>query len=140
MLQLVGKKMPIRNFHKDGSKAEHGQVFVFGSNLAGIHGAGAAKAALGYGAVMGIGRGRIYNSYAIPTKDEDMETLPLRIIKIAVAEFLVHAAATFPDQFFVTRIGCGLAGYRNEDIAPMFLGAPINCSFADEWKPWLGEK
>lgn len=111
-----------------------GHVFVFGSNLAGIHGAGAALDAVRkYGAVHGVGTGLRGDSYAIPTKDEHIDTLPLDWIESYVAVFLTFAAAHPERQFFVTRIGCGLAGYTDAQIGPMFRGAPSNCELPHGW-------
>jgi len=102
-------------------------IFVFGSNLAGRHGKGAALyAAMHYGAMRGVGVGRTGNSYAIPTKDREIRTLPLEQIRQHVGEFLQYAAAHPTDSFLVTAIGCGLAGYSASQIAPMFSGATEN--------------
>lgn len=116
---------------KDGK-----QIFVFGSNLAGIHGAGSAKeASLNYGAVYGVGVGRTGNSYAIPTKDLNLKTLPLEVIKLYVEQFINYAKKNSDLQFIVVRIGCGLAGYTASDISPMFKDAPKNCILPDEgWR------
>lgn len=109
-------------------------IFVFGSNLSGIHGAGAARCALDeHGAVWGQGVGLQGQSYAIPTKDENIETLPLDVIEGYVEEFLDFAFEHPEMTFEVTRIGCGLAGYTNEDIAPMFANAPDNCVLHKDW-------
>lgn len=109
-------------------------IFVFGSNLAGRHGAGAAKAALKYhGAIYGQGIGLQGNSYAIPTKDENLKTLPLKEIKFHVDVFLVHAQNNPHVNFRLTAIGCGLAGYRPTQIAPMFAGAPPNVQMPEEF-------
>jgi hypothetical protein len=111
--------------------------FVFGSNLAGRHGAGAAKEArLKYGAIYGQEVGIQGRSYAIPTKDHKLHTLPLTIIESFVDQFIYLASAWDNKIFFVTRVGCGLAGYKNEDIAPMFKRAPSNCILADSWIKW----
>ena len=116
-------------------------TLVFGSNLAGVHGAGAAKYALEHkGAVWGIGFGLYGQSFAIPTKDRRIQTLSLERIEQWVKEF--KKQATFDWQhldFQVTCIGCGLAGLKHEDIAPMFTGSPENCHFDTLWKPWLGD-
>jgi len=102
-------------------------VFVFGSNLAGRHGAGAAKAALKYhGAIYGHGVGPQGNSYAIPTKDEILHPLTLLQIKWYVELFLLYAKNNPDIVFNLTAIGCGLAGYKPEQIAPMFKDAPPN--------------
>lgn len=112
-------------------------IFVFGSNLAGIHGSGAARTAFEkHGAVTGIGRGRYHNSYAIPTKNHSIMALPLVWINSYVAEFMCYADA-FDLEFQVTRVGCGLAGYKDEQIAPMFVLAPLNCFFDEKWKQYL---
>ena len=116
-------------------------IFVFGSNLRGVHGAGAAYHALkNEGAVPGQGVGHYGNSYAIPTKDFRIETLPLKSIEYYVDGFILYARYNQHLQFKVTRIGCGLAGYTNEDIAPMFANAPENCHFDMEWKSYLPGK
>lgn len=110
-------------------------IFVFGSNEAGIHGAGAAlEARQKHGAKLGIGFGHVGNSFAIPTKDENIKTLPLSIIKKYVEMFLAYAKATPENTYQVTRIGCGLAGYKDSDIAPMFKDAPENCKLPDGWR------
>ncbi|MHA2066213.1 MAG: A1S_2505 family phage non-structural protein [Candidatus Thorarchaeota archaeon] len=109
-------------------------VFVFGSNLAGRHGKGAAKCAIDhYGAIYGQGVGRQGSSYAIPTKDKQLRTLPLERIKLFVDCFLFYAARNPDEKFMVTRIGCGLAGYEDKDIAPMFANAPKNCTLPKGW-------
>lgn len=102
------------------------QVFVFGSNLAGRHGKGAALWAKRFGAKNGQGLGRCKQTYAIPTKDRNIQTLPLRQIHGFVAEFIRHAIESENDEFLVTEIGCGLAGYSPRDIAPMFDECPRN--------------
>lgn len=108
-------------------------VFVFGSNLAGRHGAGAAKfARLHRGAEYGVGEGRTGNAYAIPTKDEQLRTLTLPTIAAFVRHFIQYADDNPAILFQVTPIGCGLAGYKRSQIAPMFFGAPPNCIFEDE--------
>lgn len=115
-------------------------IFVFGSNEAGVHGAGAAKHAVDkQGALWGKSYGHYGNSFAIPTKDEYIETMPLDRIQQYVEGFLAYAKGHRKLKFKVTCIGCGLAGYKHEDIAPMFKMAPSNCWFDSKWKPWLGE-
>ena len=95
------------------------EVFVFGSNLAGMHGGGAAYVAFKkFGAIMGCGVGLQGQSYAIPTMQGGVET-----IKPYVDEFITFAA-DHPELFFyVTRIGCGIAGFRDKVIAPLFAKA-----------------
>jgi hypothetical protein len=125
-------------FHKDGTLPQNGEVFVFGSNLAGIHGAGAAKVAhQKFGAVYGVGVGFRDRSYAIPTKDHRIRTMDLDDIAYHVHIFVNDTPKFLPGyEWFVTRIGCGLAGYRDEQIAPMFKDA-VCCSFAEEWRQYL---
>ncbi len=107
-------------------------IFVFGSNLAGRHGKGAALfARMHYGAVYGQGIGLQGRSYAIPTKDTDLRTLPLDEIGRHVRTFLAFAESQSALRFEVTPIGCGLAGYKPADIAPMFLDAPMNCQMPE---------
>ncbi len=74
--------------------------------------------------------------YAIPTKDESLKTLPLHAIDRHVSEFLAYATEHPELRFQVTRIGCGLAGYKDAQIAPMFRGAPENCLLPHGWRTW----
>lgn len=99
------------------------EIFVFGSNLAGIHGAGAAKQALQWGAKHGDGIGLRGQTYAIPTKNHNIETLSLSEIQVFVNSFLESARERQDLTFLVTEIGCGLAGYSPQDIAPLFKEA-----------------
>ena len=93
--------------------------FVFGSNLAGFHGGGAARVAhQRFGAVWGQGVGLQGQSYAIPTMQGGVET-----IRPYVDEFIVFAKQHPELTFLVTRIGCGIAGFTDEDIAPLFKEA-----------------
>jgi hypothetical protein len=111
------------------------EIFVFGSNLAGRHGKGAAlEARLKWGAQYGVGRGFTGNAYAIPTKDEMLKVLPLERIQAYVSIFLNDAAWNPEMTFLVTRIGCGLAGYKDEQIAPLFKNAPENCKLPEGWR------
>jgi len=99
-----------------------GEVFVFGSNKAGTHGAGAARMAHSlFGAPHAAGVGRISKyTYAIPTKGWSLEVLKLEEIQKYVDQFMQHAEQESHNTFLVTEIGCGLAGYTPKDIAPMF--------------------
>lgn len=95
------------------------EVFVFGSNLAGMHGGGAARTALlRFGAVLGQGVGMQGQSYAIPTMQGSVET-----IRPYVEEFIDYAKKHADKTFLVTEIGCGIAGFTPEDIAPLFRDA-----------------
>lgn len=113
-------------------------VFVFGSNLAGRHGKGAALWALQHrGAIYGQGFGRQGNAYGIPTKSEKLETLPLDSIAYYVRLFLDIARATPATSYQLTPIGTGLAGYDAADIAPMFADAPPNVLMPPEFEAIL---
>lgn len=92
------------------------EVFVFGSNLGGMHGGGAARTAYeNFGAVWGEGVGHFGKTYAIPTMQGGVET-----IKPYVDQFIAYAAEHPELTFYVTRIGCGIAGFRDDEIAPLF--------------------
>jgi len=116
------------------------KVFVFGSNQAGNHGAGSAyEAVKHYGAKHGVGEGRRGDSYAIPTKDATLKILPLDKIKAKVEKFLNYAVVHETCEFHVVKIGCGLAGYKESDIAPMFKGASKNVVLPPGWRKMNGE-
>lgn len=125
----------MRNYHKDGTMPTGDKwIWVFGSNLAGRHGAGAAKVAFNnFGAVYGKGSGPTGRSYAIPTKDEKLRVIELVEIEKSVKIFIDYATKNPCLNFFVTRIGCGYAGYTDNQIAPYFKYAPNNCSLPAEW-------
>src|SRR3954466_12977921 len=90
-----------------------GEVFVFGSNLAGKHGAGAAALAKQrFGAVEGQGTGLMGQSFAIATKDEKLNVMPIWKIDAQVKRFLKFAEEHSELTFLVTALGCGLAGYK----------------------------
>ncbi|HEY4307725.1 MAG TPA: hypothetical protein VGM82_24835 [Gemmatimonadaceae bacterium] len=110
-------------------------VFVFGSNRAGIHGGGAANVAFKeYSARWGQGEGLAGRSYAIPTKDERIDTLPLRFVAEYVRSFVEFAVERPYLTFAVTRVGCGLAGFTDDQIAPLFVMAPANCELPEGWR------
>lgn len=95
------------------------EIFVFGSNLAGLHGGGAARIArLKFGAVWGQGVGLQGQCYAIPTMHGGV-----RHIQPYVDEFIIFAEEHPEMNFLVTRIGCGIAGFKDEEIAPLFARA-----------------
>ena len=98
---------------------EPNQIFTYGANAAGIHGAGAAKLALRWGAKMGE-YGLNGQTYGIPTKDHNIRTLPLDKIQVHVHDFLALAFSHQEYEFLLTKIGCGLALYQPKDIAPLF--------------------
>ncbi len=95
------------------------EIFVFGSNLEGMHGGGAARTAVEhFGAIWGQGVGLQGNSYGIPTMQGGVET-----IKPYVDEFIEFAKQRRDLFFYVTKIGCGIAGFKEEEIAPLFAEA-----------------
>ena len=95
---------------------EKGEIFVFGSNLAGHHMGGAARAAhKKFGAEWGVGVGLSGQSYAIPTMQGGVET-----IRPYVNQFINFASRNPEMKFLVTRIGSGIAGFKDEEIAPLF--------------------
>ena len=101
------------------SSLAENEIFVFGSNLAGYHGGGAARIAReNFGAVWGQGVGLQGQSYAIPTMQGGVET-----IKPYVDEFIDFARTHAQYTFLVTRIACGIAGFRPSEIAPLFANA-----------------
>jgi hypothetical protein len=111
------------------------KIFVFGSNLAGRHGAGAAlEARRRHGAVYGVAEGLMGNAYGIATKDRELRPRALTAIKTSVETFLAFARETPELTYQVTRIGCGLAGYKDHEIGPMFALAPQNCELPVQWE------
>lgn len=113
-------------------------IFVFGSNLAGRHGKGAALTARqNFGAKYGVGVGLTGDAYAIPTKDATLKVLPLYQIERHVKDFLRHALHNWDKKYMVTAIGTGLSGYQHSEIAPMFKLASNNCYFPHEWESYL---
>jgi hypothetical protein len=115
---------PVTSAYYDASSL----IFVFGSNKAGRHGRGAAEHAVIYfGARYGEGDGLTGRAYAIPTKDRDLAVLPLDEIRASVERFVKFASDHMELTFLVTAIGCGLAGYKPQQIACMFAGVPENC-------------
>lgn len=94
------------------------EIFVFGSNLEGMHYGGAARTACRWGAIMGQGVGMQGQTYAIPTMSGSVAS-----IVPFVDEFIRFAKANPDMRFLVTEIGCGIAGYNPADIAPLFRDA-----------------
>lgn len=102
---------------------EADEVFVFGSNLRGAHGGGAAKlAAEKFGAIQGVGIGHQGQSYALPTLDARFNKLPLQEIEKHIRDLVVHAIQHPELTFLVTQVGCGIAGFTPKEIAPLFFG------------------
>ena len=115
------------------------EVFVYGANEAGRHGAGAAKQAMQWGAKYGE-YGLNGHTYGIPTKDRDLQVLPLIDIYAHVVDFLSCARRNPRFTFLVTEIGCGLAGYKVDDIAPMFAVVPDNVVLNESFRNFLNKQ
>ena len=126
------------------------KIFVFGSNTAGIHGAGAAKdAVVNHGAIYGQGTGPQGDSYAIATRTVAPDpngrrspriiSLSLEDVKKHVDSFIRYAQRRPELEFQVTQIGTGHAGFTADQMAPLFRCAPINCLFDETWKTILGD-
>jgi hypothetical protein len=138
----------VRQYHDGTSRPD--QVFVFGSNLMGDHAGGAARfAEERRAAVMGIGQGfterrpladgkLVLKSYALPTCALPGVPLTFDGVRAAVTLFKAFAYVREDLEFFVTAVGCGIAGFKHEDIAPMFRDAPMNCVLPPEWKEIIG--
>ena len=110
-------------------------IFVFGSNLGGYHSKGSAlEARKNHGAIYGKGVGFQGFSYAIPTKDKNLNVLPIEKIKQYVDEFIEFANNHPEYTFNVVKIGCGLAGYKEEEMIPLFKNCPKNCNLPEGWK------
>lgn len=117
-----------------------GYVFVAGTNKRGVHGAGAALEALKfYGMPVGKYEGRTSEkSYGIPTKETPHgKGLPLAEISRYIEDFKKHARENPDTTFYVTAVGCGLAGYTAIDIGPMFSYAPANCILPREFREYV---
>jgi len=109
-------------------------IFVFGSNLAGRHGAGDALIAQRkHGAIYGQGEGLQGRSYGLPTKNEYIRSLPLAEIEKSVDRFLAFARAHPELTFDIAAVGCRLAGYTPAEVAPFFRDAPSNCYLHPEF-------
>jgi hypothetical protein len=119
------------------------QIFVFGSNTEGIHGAGAAAQAMKFGAIYGQPRGRQGQTYAIVTKDLSVgeRSIPVKTIRAEIHEFIDYAISHPELEFLVTAIGCGLAGYSIEEMIDPFQlmfgidlsSLPVNILLPESW-------
>jgi len=120
------------------------EVFVFGSNLAGRHGAGAARlAVLKFGAVYGKGVGLQGQTYALPTKDSKLQTIPLCKLNVFIGAFLTDCRTKDGKTFLLTKIGCGLAGLTVPEVAGLFknyLPLPPNLVLPKEFHDLIYEE
>lgn len=111
-------------------------IFVFGSNTQGRHGKGSAlRAKLEHGAIYGQARGLQGNSYGIVTKElrPDYPSVTLEDIAEEVDEFIQFALEHDTWEFYVVQLGCGLAGFTPDQIAPLFINAPSNVVLSDRF-------
>lgn len=118
------------------------KVFVFGSNELGIHGGGAAKVArVTHGARMNQGFGPQGNTFAIPTCAKPANSpgyeIALETLRFYIDCFIMWAKRHPEKTYQMTQIGCGLAGWKAEVVAPLFAAAPSNCEFDSAWAPYL---
>lgn len=133
----------MRRYHPDKTLPENGEVFVFGSNEAGIHGLGAALVAKNnFGARVGVGvgymtRGGTKHCYAIPTKNKAIKSLSVSVIHRYIEQFVLFSRSHSYATYYVTRVGCGLAGHKDSMIAPLFADCGDNVIFPEEWKSYL---
>lgn len=114
-------------------------IFVFGSNTQGRHGMGAAlDAKKNYDAINGMARGFQGRSYAIVTKElrKNYPPVTLNSIKEEVDTFIKFAEAHPEYRFYVTTLGCGLAGFTPDQIGPFFSGSPKNVILPEEFKKY----
>ncbi len=108
-------------------------IFVFGSNEQGIHGKGAALYAVKkWGAIRGIGAGLQGRAYAIPTKSTPRRTLPIEKVGSYVRDFIEHARLHPENRYLLSKIGCGLAGFSEAEISPLFSDSPSNVFLINE--------
>lgn len=111
------------------------RVFVFGSNLLGQHAGGAADYAhRELSAVWGVGEGETGRAYALPTCDAPGSPLTIDEVSAAVDRFLEHARNNPNTTYFVSEVGCGIAGFTAAEIAPLFAAAPSNCDLPPGWR------
>lgn len=128
---------PARRYHEDGTRPFDQSIWVFGSNMAGRHGKGAARVAKDhYGAAYGFYNGPMGRCYGIPTKDANLKVLTRAQVLPFIQDFVRYTREHPMESFFVTRVGCGLSGIPDEKIAPLFARA-FNCDFAFEWRQYL---
>lgn len=116
------------------------EIFVFGSNLSGMHGGGAAFTAYRkWGAEFGIGEGLTGQCYALPTMDYELNVLPIKYIYDRVNN-LFATIRMHPDKtFLITKVACGIAGYSLREIAPLFKHfiSVHNCTLPIEFIPLI---
>ena len=140
MVKITEHPVSVR-FHQEErvTSLPNGYIFVFGPNTRGAHGKGAALDAVKlFGAQYGVGLGIAGKSFAIPTKDASLRTLDIVSIRNYIQVFKTFVEANPHLTFYLTPIGCGLAGYSAADIAPLFLPLRhLDIIFPISFKPFL---
>ena len=127
-------------YSEEITELKDNEIFVFGSNLAGRHGKGAALVAKRFfGAKYGTGWGFTGKCFAIPTKGYRIEILPLETIKRYIDTLFKKSQELEPKlTYLVTKVGCGYAGYKDSEIAPLFKGCDYrNTVFHIDWMEYL---
>jgi hypothetical protein len=110
------------------------RIFVFGSNEIGIHGGGAAwYAHKKLGAVWTVGEGLTGKTYALPTCSAPGKPIPFSLLELYVGRFILFAESHPELRFFVSAVGCGIAGFNETDVAYLFKHAPENCDLPPKW-------
>lgn len=116
------------------TELKHNEIFIFGSNLAGNHAGGAARQAKEqFGAEDGIGEGLTGQCYAFPTLERDMHQRGFRGLEAARDRLYATARALPEKTFLLTKVGCGIAGYPEEEIKKLFIDTPNNIIKPEDW-------
>lgn len=111
------------------------EIFVFGSNLRGAHAGGAARLAKDkFGAQEGVGEGLTGQSYAFPTLTADFEKVSHTALEGSRDRFFATARQHPEKTFLLTKVGCGIAGFSEDEIRPLFKNAPANVILPEEWQ------
>ena len=113
---------------------EPNQIFVFGSNLSGIHAGGAAKIAEEkFGAMEGVSEGMMGDCYAFPTLDREMKKLSKECLKASVIDLFAICRALPEKEFLLTKVGCGIAGFNESYMIDLFKDSPPNLIKPENW-------
>jgi len=117
------------------TQLKENQIFIFGSNLNGAHGAGAARQAHDdFGAEYGVGEGVTGQSYAFPTLNKNMQKVPTEALEASRDKLFAFAQANPQLEFLLTKVGCGLAGFPEEEMESLFDVVPENIIKPKEWR------
>jgi hypothetical protein len=114
---------------------EPNEIFVFGSNQRGAHAGGAARLAKEkFGAQEGVGEGLTGQSYAFPTLTANFEKVSRASLEASRDRFLAIARQNPEKTFLLTKVGCGIAGFTEDEIRPLFKNAPANVGLPEDWR------